>query len=78
MLRFAFRVVGGVVRTEAERLRRRDHALARLLRRLPLLLRALDTVPTLTERLVVTSRIVGRSVPLRVGSIASAGRSCRR
>jgi hypothetical protein len=60
VLRFAFRVVGGVVRTEAERLRRRDHAPARLLRRLPLLLRAFDTVPTLTEAARATSRIVGR------------------
>ena len=73
MLRFAFRVVGGVVRTEAKRLRCRDHAFARVLRRLPLLLRAFDTVPTLTEAARVTSRIVGRSVPLRIGSIASAG-----
>jgi hypothetical protein len=73
VLRFAFRVVGGVVRTEAKRLRRRDHAFARVLLRLPLLLRAFDTVLTLTEAARVTSCIVGRSMPLRFGSIASAG-----
>jgi hypothetical protein len=78
VLRFAFRVVGGVVRTEAKRLRRRDHASARVLRRLPLLLRAFDTVPTLTEAARVTSRIVGRSS--RSVSVRSLrrGRRCRR
>jgi hypothetical protein len=79
VLRFAFRVVGGVVRTEAERLRRRDHAPARLLRRLPLLLRAFDTVPTLTEAARATSRIVGRRGELdSVDGPAVAGSGCCR
>ncbi len=67
VLRFSFRVVRRVVRTEPERLRRRDHALARLLRRLPLLLRAFDTVPALTEaaRCHVAHRRLERASPYR-------------
>jgi hypothetical protein len=74
VLRFAFRVVGGVVRTEAERLRRRDHALVRLLRRLPLLLKAFDTVPTLTEaaRCHVAHRRPERAAPYRFDRFGGA------
>ena len=77
VLRFAFRVVGGVVRTEAQPLGDGDHAVARLRRRLPLLLSALETVPTLTSAARATSRIVSgaRRVPSRFA--ASAGRRSR-